>query len=396
MPSKLAIVFHRFGPYHRARIESLKDDFEVLGIELSRTTAEYDWERISLGHPCRHVIVCEQCDSRDLSGRELYGEVDRVLSEASPDVVAINGWADNGALATLRWCLRHRVPTILMSESNRTDFRRRTVQEFVKSRIVRCFDSALVGGTLARDYVCDLGMPADRVFVGYDAIDNGHFHRPAGVLEATVRDRLGLPRPYFLASNRFIEKKNLPTLLDGYARYRQSTSGAGELLDLVLLGDGELKDQLVSQAAALGVTENVRFAGFLQYDDLPPYYWGASAFVHASSTEQWGLVINEAMAAGLPVIASNRCGSTADLVAEGETGFTFDPDDKQTLAEQMGRIADDAPLRQRMGLAGRQRIDQWGPNRFADGMRNAVGVSRSSLKPRWNLLDRLVLGLLCR
>ena len=79
--------------------------------------------------------------------------------------------------------------------------------------------------------------------------------------------------------------------------------------------------------------------GFKQYDELPIYYGLAGAFIHASTTEQWGLVVNEAMAAGLPVIVSERCGCAPDLVENGRNGFTFDPYDVDALTHLMLKMA---------------------------------------------------------
>ena len=258
---------------------------------------------------------------------------------------------------------------------------------------------------MSRDYLHELGMPRECIFDGYDAIDNEHFARPDELAPQNVRSELGLRRPYFLASNRFIEKKNLPCLINAYEGYRKQGNrkqetgerGSGEdsVWDLVLLGDGPEKESLVRQVADLGLTDVVHFPGFRQYDELPKYYWGADAFLHASTTEQWGLVINEAMAAGLPVIASSRCGSTTDLVIDGETGFVFDPLDTETLTDRMIRIAGDESLRARMSVAATRHVAHWGPERFANGMKQAVDAAMSGA-PRAGWMDRLILSLSCR
>jgi glycosyltransferase involved in cell wall biosynthesis len=106
----------------------------------------------------------------------------------------------------------------------------------------------------------------------------------------------------------------------------------------VLLGDGELRSSLESQVSRLGLQGSVLLPGFKQYPELPEYYARAGAFIHASTTEQWGLVVNEAMASGLPVLVSNRCGCARDLVQDGVNGFTFDPYNVEQMAELMVRV----------------------------------------------------------
>ena len=201
---------------------------------------------------------------------------------------------------------------------------------------------------------------------------------------ALWRQRLGLPQRFFLAASRFIAKKNLIRLLDAYAAYRQR-AGA-DAWHLVLLGDGELRSEVESRIARPDLAGPVVLAGFKQYDELPRYYGLASAFVHASTTEQWGLVVNEAMASGLPVLVSNRCGCAPDLVEDGVNGFTFDPYDVQALAGLMQRVAAMTDERRdAMRRAGQRIIADWGPERFADGlMRAAEAAMRRPLpRPSW-------------
>ena len=114
---------------------------------------------------------------------------------------------------------------------------------------------------------------------------------------------------------------------------------AGDAWHLVLLGDGELRGELERRIALPDLAGAVILRGFRQYDELPAFYGLARAFVHASTTEQWGLVVNEAMAAGLPVLVSARCGCAQDLVRNGVNGFTFDPYDVEELAGLMQRVA---------------------------------------------------------
>ena len=138
-------------------------------------------------------------------------------------------------------------------------------------------------------------------------------------------------------------------------------------------GDGGLCPALESRISALGLATSVLLPGFKQYPDLPAYYGLAGAFIHPSRTEPWGLVVNEAMASGLPVLVSNRCGCARELVSHGDNGFQFDPTDVAAAAGYMMQIAHDHQQRlAAMGQASRNRIGQWGPDRFARGLRDAA------------------------
>jgi glycosyltransferase involved in cell wall biosynthesis len=139
----------------------------------------------------------------------------------------------------------------------------------------------------------------------------------------------------------------------------------------------------------------VFFPGFRQIEELPRFYAHAGAFVHASTTEQWGLVVNEAMACGLPVIVSNRCGCAADLVQEGVNGYTFDPYNVEQLAQLMHRLTE-APKHRlsEMGDASRAIIADWGPERFASGLKQAVECALEVGPQRASLLQRMILKVL--
>src|ERR1035441_6959071 len=146
---------------------------------------------------------------------------------------------------------------------------------------------------------------------------------------------------------------------------------------LVLLGDGPLRSALNSQLSTLNLHSHVLLPGFKQYPDLPVYYGLASAFIHASTTEQWGLVVNEAMASGLPVLVSNRCGCATDLVQAGVNGFTFDPYNEQEMAALMLKVsAFNFPLSD-FGSQSQRIISKWGVARFAAGVQ-AAGASALS------------------
>ena len=142
---------------------------------------------------------------------------------------------------------------------------------------------------------------------------------------------------------------------------------------LVLLGDGALRPALNSQLSTLNLHDHVQMPGFKQYPDLPAYYGLANAFIHASTTEQWGLVVNEAMASGLPVLVSNRCGCATDLVQDGVNGFTFDPYNIEEMAQLMLKLSTLNPSQLSTMCAASQRIiSNLGPERFAQGLKAAV------------------------
>ena len=299
--------------------------------------------------------------------------------EKSIGALALMGWGNTEANLGQAWALRKKIPCIMFTESQATDKNRSSWGEWVKRRITAGFASAVVGGQPHADYLVQLGMSPQRIFPGYDVVDNDFFARGAKEVEgqkSEVRKQYGLPENFFLASARFVEKKNLPRLIQAYARYRELSqksevrSQKSDLWSLVLLGDGPLRPELCHLISDLRLQDCVHLAGAHPYESLPAFFGLAKAFIHASTAEQWGLVVNEAMAAGLPVLVSRACGC-AELVSEGKNGFIFDPLNTDELAGLLLKISDLRFPISDFGDASQLIIAGWSPDFFADNLRRA-------------------------
>ncbi|MFM8830542.1 MAG: glycosyltransferase family 4 protein [Spartobacteria bacterium] len=266
-------------------------------------------------------------------------------------------------------------------------------------------------------------MPEERVACGYNGVANEFFATPKNsgrqngqeFLDFRFQFSEGLgkaARPYFLASNRFVERKNLGRLLEGYKNFQDSVlriQGVEKtsVWPLVLLGDGELRGDLEARCAELGLkiarafphegegsTEGqnlklnsyklktppdggcVVFAGFRQIGELPSFYAGAGAFVHPALEEPWGLVINEAMASGLPVLSSRNVGAAEELVVEGKTGLFFDPRSSESIGQCLFKMFSlSEEQRSLMGAAARELVERKAPVRaFGEGLAKLLGI----------------------
>ena len=389
----VAVVFHHIGPYHHARLNAAAGKLLVTGIEWS--AKGYDaWGAAESSRRYTKVSLFAEATEHYPGKAELQQAFCSALEQANPDVVAVNGWNNFGSLIAANCCRRRGMPVVVMSESSRQDEPRTWWKEAIKRRIVGLYSSALVGGQRHVEYLVELGMPRERIFTGYDVVDNDYFGRRTAEIRNSkfeIRSKRGLPENYFLASARFIEKKNLSRLIRAYAEYRRKSQNAGNAMwDLVLLGDGPLREMLKSELATLKLNEHVHLPGFKPYDELPVYYALAKAFVHASTTEQWGLVVNEAIASGLPVIVSNRCGCAQELVIGN--GFTFDPFDEHELGSQLCRVAllsDDE--RMRLADASYRISANFSPERFGEGLEQAVATAATLNRKGFGVIDRALL-----
>ncbi len=370
MSISIGILFSSYGPYHIARVEGIINNSQkvlkqIVAIELARSQEEYPWNPKINEINFSLVSVIQEQALEKTNIFELLQKLNNVLNKVNPTVIAIAGYFQPAMLFTLGWCLWHRKPAILLSETTENDAPRSWWREALKSWIVKKYQAALVGGKPHKQYLIKLGMPAEAIFLGYDVVGNEAFysHKVKSLPNP-------IAKPYFLAINRFIPKKNLSFLISSYAEYRQI---AGEAAwDLVLCGDGQLRPQIEQQITELGLKNCIHLSGFLQQDELLPYFAHAGCFIHASIQEQWGLVVNEAMAAGLPVLISSRCGCFEDLVIEGVNGFGFDPTDSQDLTNLMLKFSSGEIDLEKMGQAALEHIQKFSPDYFAQGLIQAT------------------------
>lgn len=386
-------------PYHHARWEAFavlggfrctvlelagRDEFAVL--EYAGGIASY-----------RRQTLFREATGEGIPNARVAAAVERALTELNPDVICVNGYSLLPNLVALQWAAAHSIPVVMCSESNRLDSDRNRVKEWVKRRVIGLSSAGMAGGRPQADYLVELGLPKETVFSGYDAVDNSHFCKGSETArrrDDELRRELKLPARYFIACSRFAGKKNIPRLIEAFALYKKRSSKSQKIWDLVIVGDGELRPLIEEVVQRFGVIHSVHLVGAKPYDVLPAYYALAGALIHASTTEQWGLVVNEAMASGLPVLVSNRCGCVTDLVWEGKNGFTFDPYDVEALAQLMIKIStDDFPLSE-FGLTSRKIITNWGPERFASGMKAAAECALKVGAKRAGLFDRVLLKAL--
>ena len=390
---KVAAVIVNLVPYHHARWNACavagvaethlveltdRDEFKVLEF-----SSEASFARHTLFPKVKGV-------NNPAVSEQLAGAMGKTLDSVRPDVVCVSGWGLSVSLAAIKWATARSVPIVMLSESNEFDEVRSAIKEFIKRRLVGLCSAGLAGGSPQADYLVKLGLPRERVFNGYDVVDNRFFTEEARKYRDGNSELGETKRPYFLACARFGKKKNLPGLIHAFARYRELGAPLA-LFDLVIAGDGEERAEIERTIKEFGVFDHVHLIGAKGYAELPSYYAHAGAFIHASTTEQWGLVVNEAMASGLPVLVSNRCGCVADLVKEGENGWTFDPTNEEQIADLMLRISSSEEARAKMGAKSREIITEWGPDRFASGLTGAVQVALSAAKKKTTILDRMIL-----
>lgn len=263
----------------------------------------------------------------DVSLRERAAVLLRHVRAFRPDVINLTGYYDPAQILVLLWANANRVRVVMQAESTAIDHQRGGWKERFKRWVFGRCDGFFCFGNQSANYLTDLGVDPSKILLRKNAVDNNALRTAydrALPTRAQQQQLLGLRPSNFVFVGRLIAYKNLPALLTSFAEARQQSPNADDW-GLVLLGDGPEQAMLRQQISALNLTDSVKLLPGRPWFRVPDVLALSNVLVLPSISEPWGLVVNEAMACGLPVIVSDRCGCVPDLVHDGQNGFVFDP-----------------------------------------------------------------------
>jgi len=296
---------------------------------------------------------------------------ERALDRAAPDAILCGGYNYFASWTALRWAERNRVPFYLWVESTRKNFRsgdRWT--ESLKVKFLRRCQGFVVPGQAAREYLDSYGVPQSRMFAAPNAVDNQFFEQQSFLVRQRAdlhRRELGLPRRFFLFVGRLMKEKGIFDLLEAYCMLPPELK---RQIGLVFVGDGPARPELCRRVR--DESGLILLAGFAQRERLAAYYALAESLVFPTHADAWGLVVNEAMACGLPVICSDAAGCAKDLVRGCGNGLIVPANDVAQLSAAMAEVAVDDELRTCMGQRSRERIRSYSPEVCAAGIAEAI------------------------
>ena len=367
---RVVVLWIDWYAYHVARFEALVHHEQlsgtVVGLEMVGGVGVHAGltfrQNLPAGLPVETLLPDQNW--RETGQLALAKAVWNRLDRLRPELVLVPGYYTAPGLSAALWARLHRKKSVLMTESTQSDHDRVWWKEAFKGALLKTlFNWSIAGGYPHSRYLQKLGFPANRIGRFYDVVENDFFHAECGRLRNTrIAAEFGLPSRYFLYVGRLAPEKNVNGLLDAYLNYRRS----GGTWPLVIVGDGPESEKLRARAQSSSFSTDILFAGHKGHRELPPYYSFAGCFVLPSTREPWGLVVNEAMASGLPVILSNRCGCAEDLLAHGKNGFVFDPSRQSELSGCLSLTASLAPeTLEQMGQHSYDRICTYSPQNWA-------------------------------
>lgn len=309
-----------------------ESEFLVIQIalyEASRSKMQSD-DTITYDYPYKLLF---QRSLDEVSFKERRAALFAAFDAYKPTVLNITGYSDPAQVLLMLYARVKGVKVVLSSESSSADHQRSPLKEFLKGLIVNRANAYFCFGKTSAEYLESLGVKPAQIPV-----------RNAAVIdEEVIQSRYNMGKQAlvnvaraarFVFVGRLATEKNLETLLRAFAKVRPLDAELWPW-ELMLIGDGPEMPALKKLTAELGIENKVSFAGGLPWYKVPDLLVYCDVLALPSKSEPWGLVVNEAMVCGLPVIVSKNCGCVADLVKNGVNGFTFDPDSQQELETAM-------------------------------------------------------------
>lgn len=357
-------------------------DHSVRGYKDEGFGVDVQWD-VPLLDGYKHVFLPKLRDTGRVSptspiNRGLLARLRPRDGRASPDALWVHGYASVNSMHALVVAKGLGIPVLLRAESWLGDRTRsglkRTFKDLYFADLKHLVSAVLpIGSRNARYWRHYFGHDVPQFAMPY-AVDNDFFAtraRQAAGHRRELQAELGLEpgRSVILFASKLQERKHCDHLIAAYARLRPS-AGA-ELPYLVIVGDGDQREELERQAAGTGLA-GIRFCGFRNQSELPRFFDLATVFVLPSRDEPWGLIVNEVMNAARPVIVSSDCGCAPDLIEDGVNGSVFPTGNIAALTAALESVLASPERAEAMGRRAAERIAAWSFEEDVQGLRRAL------------------------
>jgi len=285
------------------------------------------------------------------------------------DALWVHGWASLTNWVAMSTAFLTGVPVLLRAETNLLPVQppwKKMVKRFVLANLLGRISAALAVGQRNLEFYNEYGVNEARIFRVPYAVNNQYFGEQASKLppKRELKQKLSIPEdlPVILFCGKLTHVKRPFDLLRAFHDASASLPAA-----LLYVGDGALRQELESYVASNRIS-HVYFAGFRNQSELSSYFGASDLFVLPSGREPWGLVVNEAMNFGLPILCSDQVGCAADLVHAGVNGMIFPAGNVDALASAIRTILADDSMRSAMGTQSRNLIAKWSYDEDVEGV----------------------------
>ena len=382
---KVLIIHNDLRAYWRRRLFFLHDflkskSIDFHAVELFGKGSPYDFESFNKTDAWWDCLFPEQ-SNLELPKHEIKDKVFSKFDAINPDVVIGGSIVFYSGALGLRWAKENKKKFIMFDDAKPSWVKRNFVVQAVKNLITRQADALwLPSDEYDAEYAPLYSKKKIKYLYGYDCIDNELFK---------FADDKQVDNKKLITVSRLVQKKNVKSLLDAWKFVEEND----DTWSLDIIGDGPLSGELQEQKKELGL-KRVNFLGVVPNEKIPGFLFNADAFVSPSLYESWGLVVNEAMAAGLPVLLSDKINAAFTLLKEGENGYMFNPNDANALKQKLTefiQLPDSA--KKSMSKKSLELINQMDFNYMGNELLQTLSFLESKPFKRPSVIARLVLSV---
>jgi len=320
---KIAILNNDFRVYWKGRLIYLYQylselNNEVSAIELFGKGSAYTFDHYNNKENWWTCLFPDN-EADDLSDYDIKQKLFEALNKINPDVIIAPSIVFYAGALGLQWAKRHKKKFIMFDDAKPSQFKRNPVVQWVKDLIAEQSDALWLPSNDFDEEYARFIQKKVLVFYGFSCIDNNLFK--SDKVNSFKNNRI-------ICVSRLVPKKNISLLLKSW----QQVEVSAPEYKLTIVGTGPEMDDLINLSKSLSLHQ-VEFLGAVNNTDLPSYYHASDAFIFPSLSEPWGLVVNEAMAAGLPVLLSRKVNACLSLLKEDINGYSFDPDSTDQITK---------------------------------------------------------------
>jgi glycosyltransferase involved in cell wall biosynthesis len=280
-----------------------------------------------------------------------YGGLNSVISTYKPDRIIVAGYGFAAMKIFLHSLTHKSMRYIIWSGS--IEFPGRydsSLRKIFRRRLIRRAAGFIAYGSKAKEYLIGMGASSEKVSIGINTVDTSFFKEETNRIRSSYTN--GIQRLLFIGY--LVPRKNVGRLIEIIETLAKTRSD----FDLHILGDGSDRIKLEGMVKEKNLSSRIIFHGFVQKKELPQHFASGKIFLFQTDFDIWGLVLNEAMAAGIATLSSVNAGATFDLITEGKTGFATDYTDPKSVLEKINFLLDNPEMAEVIGKNAQVAIEQ--------------------------------------
>lgn len=356
-------------------------------IEIAGKGSPYSFAGKNSDNSLNWNILFPDARPEDLNGKIIKPKLFKLLDKIHPDVILAGAIAfPSGALA-VQWALANNKRVVIFDDAKIEAVKRNGIVNFIKKSVYSGVSSMFYPAEQWKQTGRFWGFRDEQMFYGVDVVDNDFWTQ-------TIKSN-PLDFNYFIAVGRQIPKKNFLPVVQAFHKYLKGINTSEELeFKLILVGEGEVHDAIGQYVKMNNLEKKVILLPFMPQEDLRGLFHHADLLCcNSNNTETWGLVINEAMACGCAIIASNECGAAEVLVKNGVNGFKVSCNDIDGITEAMINYHNlSSKQKEDMHKNSQEIISHWGLSKFCQGAFDACRYAINNPKPKISIISKLIIN----